>query len=117
MITNNDVSWLILVVEDIEETRDGIEKLLKAEGYRVLPARSPEDAIQRVKHQLPDLLLVGFVKFRARKKLLRIKLTLRNSVGLVRNRISQGLFGCQPPSECEIHLKPKNRSHYLQVQD
>jgi CheY-like chemotaxis protein len=57
--TNNDVNWLILVVEDIEETRDGIEKLLKAEGYRVVPARSPADAILRVKHQLPDLILVS----------------------------------------------------------
>lgn len=57
--TNRDVGWLILVVEDIEETRDGIEKLLKAEGYRVEPARSLEDAIQRAKRQPPDLLLVS----------------------------------------------------------
>jgi DNA-binding response OmpR family regulator len=57
--TNKAANWLILVVEDIEETRDGIEKLLKAEGYRVEPARSPDDAIERAKRQLPDLLLVS----------------------------------------------------------
>jgi CheY-like chemotaxis protein len=38
---------LILVVEDVEETRDGIEKLLEADGYRVDPAREEEDAIAR----------------------------------------------------------------------
>jgi CheY-like chemotaxis protein len=36
---------LILVVEDVEETRDGIEKLLAADGYRVDPARQEEDAV------------------------------------------------------------------------
>jgi DNA-binding response OmpR family regulator len=56
--TNKNDNWLILVVEDIEETRDGIEILLKTEGYRVEPARTLEDAIQSAKSQLPDLLLV-----------------------------------------------------------
>jgi CheY-like chemotaxis protein len=39
MSAANDGS-LILVVEDVEETRDGIEKLLKADGYRVDPAET-----------------------------------------------------------------------------
>jgi len=30
---------LILVVEDVRETSDGIERLLKADGYRVALAR------------------------------------------------------------------------------
>ena len=59
MVTNKEVSSLILVVEDIEETRDGIEKLLKADGYRVEPARTVEDAILRAKREPPDLLLVS----------------------------------------------------------
>ncbi len=59
MITNKEVSWLILVVEDIEETRDGIEKLLKSDGYRVEPARTVEDAILKAKREPPDLLLVS----------------------------------------------------------
>jgi CheY-like chemotaxis protein len=56
--TNRDSGRLILVVEDVEETRDGIEKLLKADGYRVEPARTVQEAIVRAKRERPDLLLV-----------------------------------------------------------
>ena len=34
---------MILVVEDVHETRDGIEKLLKVDGYRLLLARDELD--------------------------------------------------------------------------
>jgi DNA-binding response OmpR family regulator len=50
---------LILVVEDVEETRDGIEKLLVADGYRVEPARGEEDAVARATRKAPDLLLLS----------------------------------------------------------
>lgn len=50
---------LILVVEDVEETRDGIEKLLKADGYRVDPARDEADAVVRARRARPDLILVS----------------------------------------------------------
>ncbi len=49
---------LILVVENIEETRDGIEKLLKADGYRIVPARTVEEAVFWAKLQPPDLVLM-----------------------------------------------------------
>ena len=52
-------SRIILVVEDVEETRDGIEKLLKADGYLVDPARDEEDAVVRAKRQHPDLILTS----------------------------------------------------------
>ena len=35
MNEKNNTNLIILVVEDVEETRDGIEKLLKVDGYRV----------------------------------------------------------------------------------
>jgi len=57
--TTKENSRLIMVLEDIEETRDGIEELLKAGGYRVAPVRSAEDAILKVKQQQPDLMLVS----------------------------------------------------------
>ena len=41
----NDRGSLILVVQDVEETRDGVEALLKADGYRVDAARDEEDAV------------------------------------------------------------------------
>src|SRR5215218_4507609 len=50
---------LILVVEAVEETRDGIEKLLKTDGYRIEPARGEEDAVARAMRQAPDLILVS----------------------------------------------------------
>jgi hypothetical protein len=37
----------ILVTDDVEETRDGIERLLEADGYQVDPARDEADAIER----------------------------------------------------------------------
>lgn len=41
-----DISRAVLVVEDVAETRDGIEKLLSAGGYRVAVARDERDAIK-----------------------------------------------------------------------
>jgi CheY-like chemotaxis protein len=55
----NNSAQTILVVEDIEETRDGIEELLQADGYRVKPARSERDAIESALRQRPDLILVS----------------------------------------------------------
>jgi DNA-binding response OmpR family regulator len=50
---------IILVVEDVHETRDGIEKLLKVDGYRVVLARDESDGIESARRQLPDLILVS----------------------------------------------------------
>ena len=50
---------LILVVQDVEETRDGLEKLLTGDGYRVDTARAEDDAVVRAQRQPPHLLLVN----------------------------------------------------------
>src|SRR6186713_2346102 len=50
---------IILVVEDVHETRDGLEKLLKADGYRVMLARDELDGIESAQRQRPDLILVS----------------------------------------------------------
>ena len=50
---------MILVVEDVHETRDGIEKLLKVDGYRVMLARDELDGIESARRQRPDLILVS----------------------------------------------------------
>ena len=59
MNKGNEGASLILVMEDVEETRDGIEKLLQADGYRVDPARNEEDAIRRATLESPDLILIS----------------------------------------------------------
>ena len=57
MNTKNDT--LILVVEDIDETRHGIERLLMADGYRVASAKDVENGIESARQQPPDLILVS----------------------------------------------------------
>lgn len=59
MIKGIDTTLLILVVEDVAETRDGIEKLLKADGYRVSVARDERDAVESAQRNRPDLILVS----------------------------------------------------------
>ena len=50
-------SRLILVVEDVYETRAGIDTLLKANGYRV--ALASTEAIDSTRPDRPDLILVS----------------------------------------------------------
>jgi CheY-like chemotaxis protein len=59
MDDENGTSPIILVVEDVHETRDGIEKLLKVDGYRLVLARDEPDGIERAQRQRPDLILVS----------------------------------------------------------
>jgi DNA-binding response OmpR family regulator len=59
MTNKDDTDRLILIVEDVQETRDGIEKLLQADGYRVALARDERDAIESASRKSPDLFLVS----------------------------------------------------------
>ena len=55
----SDTRLIILVVEDVAETRDGIEKLLEADGYHVTVARDEKDSIESAQRNCPDLILVS----------------------------------------------------------
>jgi len=59
MKRNPDKRLALLVVEDVAETRDGIEKLLNADGYHVALARDEQDAIERALLKRPNLILVS----------------------------------------------------------
>jgi CheY-like chemotaxis protein len=59
MTDHDNTTPLILVVEDVHETRYGMEKLLIADGYRVGLARDEDDAIESVQLRRPDLILVS----------------------------------------------------------
>ena len=52
-------SRLILVVEDVYETRAGIDTLLKANGYRVVFAGTEGEAVNSNRSERPDLILVS----------------------------------------------------------
>jgi CheY-like chemotaxis protein len=59
MIKEDDTGPIVLVVEDVEEIRDGIEQLLKVDGYRVDAARDERDAVLRARRERPNLILVS----------------------------------------------------------
>ena len=52
-------SRLILVVEDVYETRAGIDTLLKATGYRVVFASTEGEVLNSTRPERPDLILVS----------------------------------------------------------
>ena len=52
-------SRLILVVENVYETRAGIDTLLKSNGYRVVFARVEGEATYSTRPERPDLILVS----------------------------------------------------------
>src|SRR5690242_16419246 len=56
---NTKQPCLILVVEDVYETRAGIDTLLKANGYRVALASAGREAINITAPERPDLILVS----------------------------------------------------------
>lgn len=49
---------VILVIEDVEETRRGIERLLTTSGYMVSTARNEEEAVLKAGLHRPDLILI-----------------------------------------------------------
>jgi DNA-binding response OmpR family regulator len=59
VISNQERRFVILVVEDVEETRHGVERLLTSSGYRVSTARDEEDAVIKAGVVLPDLILIS----------------------------------------------------------
>lgn len=59
MDKKNNMNLIILVVEDVQETREGIEKLLLVDGYRITLARDEQDGIENARRQRPDLILVS----------------------------------------------------------
>jgi CheY-like chemotaxis protein len=50
---------IVLVAHDVEETRDGIARLLESR-YRIMTARNEEEAISKGRRRRPDLILVSF---------------------------------------------------------
>lgn len=59
MNKENSTCPTILVMDDIEETRDGIEKLLQVDGYLVEAARDEQDAVERAQRRPTDLILLS----------------------------------------------------------
>src|SRR5271154_3237710 len=94
---------VILVLNDIEETRYLIEKILKRNGCSVELARDEKDAISRVRSQSPDLILMslglGVDQLLATADRIRQECALRKDVAVI-------IF-CVPtiPEGAEIEVK------------
>ena len=51
----------ILVVEDEDDIRELLRYNLEKEGYQVLGAATGEEALKKVRHRLPDLILLDLM--------------------------------------------------------
>jgi CheY-like chemotaxis protein len=58
MSSDRERRSVILVIEDVEETRYGIRRLLTTSGYEVITARDEEDAILLARTHSPELILM-----------------------------------------------------------
>jgi CheY-like chemotaxis protein len=59
MDKKDNTNLIILVVEDVRETREGIERLLLVDGYRIALAGDEQNGIESAQRQRPDLILVS----------------------------------------------------------
>ena len=81
MNRKDDNGSIILVVEDVHETRDGIEKLLNADGYRVALARDEKDAAESAQRQRPDLILVSLAGLQSEVVVSARRIRERSGIG------------------------------------
>lgn len=58
MSGNDDEGRLILVVEDNQDSRELVVKILRAKGYRLIEAKDGGEALQRLGEEKPDLVLM-----------------------------------------------------------
>lgn len=59
MTTCHEAAHRILLVVDVEETRDAIETLLQSDGYQVIAVRNVQMAMVEAQRRRPDLILVS----------------------------------------------------------
>lgn len=91
------------MVEDVEETRDVLEDLLKASGYTVLSARNEEDARLKSRDRKPDLILISIGAPTSASIEAALRIRLAAGVG---ENLAIVVFCCVEIEEgSEVHLK------------
>ena len=63
MTERNGHGPTVLVVEDFEDNRFMMRRLLEMSGYRVVEAVNSEQAVEAAEKERPDLILMGFVTY------------------------------------------------------
>lgn len=106
---------MILVVDDIEEIRDGLAALLQSDGYKVEAARSETFAIECALRNPPQLILVNLAGSPEQVIAAGRRINLRANL---RDRVPVVLFCVEGIEEIELHLggclystRPDNFNH------
>ncbi len=81
MISKIPRRWRILTVEDEQETRDSIKKLLTHDGYWVDLARDEEEAVEKIQRNRPDLILISLCGTREHVVSTSQRVRLRGGLG------------------------------------
>jgi len=113
MVDQPRQSPTILVIEDVEETRHGIEQLLASDGYRVVLARDEDDAIAKATGVSPDLVLMSLgvdpVHLVAIAQRIRDRCELKENVPIVLFCVATVDEGAEVRVERNIYLtRPDN---------
>jgi DNA-binding response OmpR family regulator len=106
----------ILIVEEDQETRDAIEKMLVTDGYIVDPARDAVDAIERARWRRPQLILISLIGDREELavtgQIIRARAGLQEAVPVVLFSASAGPEGTEIRMAGNVHLtNPENFNH------
>jgi CheY-like chemotaxis protein len=116
MIVNQAKNGIvILVVDDVEDTRDGLAVLLQSDGYTVKAARSEASAIECALRRPPQLILINLAgsleDVVAAGRRINLGANLRDRVPVV-------LFCSEGIEETKLHLggclysmQPDNFNH------
>jgi CheY-like chemotaxis protein len=98
---DNAGSPVILVVDDIEEVRDGLQSLLESDGYRVEVARSEKYAIDCAIRRPPGLVLINLAG--SPEQVIAAARRIGNYAHL-RSRVPMVLFCIEGLEGAEVHL-------------
>jgi chemosensory pili system protein ChpA (sensor histidine kinase/response regulator) len=104
---------IVLVIVDVEETRDGVERLLNVDGYRVVPAKDEAEAVLKVRATSPNLILMSLgvdaVQLVAIAQRLRQRCDLKSGVPIVLFSVATVDEGAEVEIEPNLYLtRPDN---------
>jgi CheY-like chemotaxis protein len=114
-IKKENADLVILVVDDVEEIRDGLTALLQSDGYKVEATRSEACAIEYALRKPPQLILVNLAG--SPEQVIAAGRRINRDAHL-RDRVPVVLFCIEGIEETKVHLggclygaRPDNFNH------
>jgi CheY-like chemotaxis protein len=115
MRTQENTDLLVLVLNDVEEIRDGLAALLQSDGYQVEATRSEASAIECALRKSPQLILVNLAG--SPEQVIAAGRRINDEARL-QDRVPIVLFCIEGIEETKIHLggclystRPDNFNH------